>query len=51
VNKPASGDFRAIEFLFIKIPGLQEDLVERKPRHGMTAETFEKARSLVRALL
>ncbi|MHB8381591.1 MAG: DUF5681 domain-containing protein, partial [Candidatus Binataceae bacterium] len=30
VNKAASGDFRAIEFLFTKIPWLQQDLVERK---------------------
>jgi hypothetical protein len=51
VNKAAGGDFRAIEFLFTKIPWLQQDLVERKPRHEITAEAFEKVRTLVRGLL
>ncbi len=51
VNKAASGDFRAIEFLFTKIPWLQKDLVERTPSPGLTPEVIEKARILVRGLL
>ena len=51
VIKAASCDFRAIEFLFTKIPWLQRDLVEHRQSSDLTPEVLEKARILVCGLL
>ena len=51
VNKAARGDFRAIEFLFTKVPWLQKDLVEHRPSSDLTQEALDKARMLIRGRL
>ncbi len=51
VNKAATGDSRAREFLLNRTPWLQKEFAEPKKPHMSDIEAFEKAREILRGAL
>ena len=48
VNKAATGDSRAREFLLNRTPWLQKEFAEPKTSHTSDIEAFERAREILR---
>ena len=51
VNKAATGDSRAREFLINRTPWLQKEFAEPKRSHMSEIEAFERAREILRGAL